>query len=420
MSRLGDAFRGALGLPTAEEARTLTSDTLWGDQIPFNYGGSLGSGNMASVGQDKALSLGPVYSAVRVLADNISTLPMKGYRKLGDDRVPMSKLPPLFESMNEAGELVPWLYRCVTSVAIRGNAYGLTVARDGYEYPTQVEWLDPSAVAPDDRPNSRGGWLVNGRPVSREDLVHVTRFPLAGQRVGLSPIGSFASTLGIALSAQSYTADWFDAGGFPPGTFKNEEKTVSQQEAAIIKARLTSAIRTREPVVYGKDWTYNPITVPPEEAQFIGTMRLTANQIAAIFGIIQPEWLGGESGSSNTYANVEQAQTQFVMLTLRPWLVILEHAFSALLPRGQYVKFNSDALVRADLRTRWDVSKIRVELGAASVNEIRAQEDQEPIPGGNEYKAATATPPAANPGQGQTDQEQDPTPPGVTPIRRTA
>jgi hypothetical protein len=100
--------------------------------------------------------------------------------------------------------------------------------------------------------------------------------------------------------------------------------------------------------------------VPPEEAQFVETMKLTTNQIAAVYGI-PPEMIGGESGSSMTYANVEQQQINFVMFTLRPWLVRLEHAFSALLPDRQYVKFNSDALIRADLKTRWEVNQIRAE-----------------------------------------------------------
>lgn len=419
MSRLRDTVGAWLGLPSSEEQRTITAEALWGDQVPFNYGGTLASTFVVS--PEKALTLGPVYAANRLIADSTATLPLKSYRKLGSDRVPMKKLPPLLDAMKEDGSLIPWLYRCVTSLGLRGNAYGYIVARDGYEYPTQVDWLNPTDVTPDLRLDSRGGWLVRGRSIPREDIIHIVRFAQAGSRVGLSPIGAFAATLGIALSAQTYTAEWFEAGGFPPGTFKNEEKVVNQQEAEIIKSRLTSSIRTRQPIVYGKDWTYNPITVPPEEAQFIGTMKLTASQIAAIYGV-PPEMIGGETGTSLTYANVEQNQINFVMFTLRPWLEILEAAFSALMPHGQYLKFNGDALIRADLRTRWDVSKIRVELGAASVNEIRAQEDQEPIAGGDSYKSAATlaadAAKAASAAQPSQPAQQNSNPGDVTPIRR--
>ena len=148
--------------------------------------------------------------------------------------------------------------------------------------------------------------------------------------------------------------------------------------------------------MYGRDWDYTPISVPPEEAQFVETMKMTTNQIAAIYGI-PPEMIGGESGSSMTYANVEQQQINFVMFTLRPWLVALETAFSALLPDRQYVKFNSDALIRADLKTRWEVNEIRLKNGVASIDEIRAQEDQPPLPNGQgaQFTITKATEPAS-------------------------
>lgn len=52
-----------------------------------------------------------------------------------------------------------------------------------------------------------------------------------------------------------------------------------------MKARFGAAIRSREPLVYGKDWEYTPVSVPEGEAQWIGTMQLTANQIAPIYGV---------------------------------------------------------------------------------------------------------------------------------------
>lgn len=385
-----------------EESRTLTSESVpWVESVPFNTVPDLPYAG--SVSPTRALSLSAVYSANRLIAQSISTLPVKAYRRTPDGRVPMASLPQLFDQLVTDGSLVPWLHRCVTSLGLRGNAFGLVVTRDGFGFPTQLEWLDPGTVVPDGR-QGKAGWLVDGREVARGDMVHIPLFAMPGQRVGLSPIASFARTLGVGLQAQSYANDWFAAGGFPPGTFQNTEKTVNQDEAEAIKARVVTAIRTHTPLVHGSDWKYNPISVPPGEAQFIETIKATTNQIAAIYGI-PPEMIGGESGASMTYANVEQQQINFVMFTLRPWLVVLETAFSALLPDRQYVKFNSDALIRADLKTRWEVNKIRLDLGAASIDEIREQEDQSPLPNGQGQQYAAAVQPA-------------PTNPGVTPMRR--
>lgn len=395
-------WRSLFGFP---EKRAVTS-VPWTEFSPFNVGAAP-FGSVAAT-QQKALSLSSVYAANRLLAQSISTLPVKAYRRAGDARVPMNSLPQLFDQLVTDGQLVPWLHRCVVSLGLRGNAYGLIVSRDGFGFPTVIDWLDPARVHPDERPG-QSGWLVDGREVPREDIVHIPWFALPGKRCGLSPISAFATTMGVGLQAQAYASDWFAAGGFPPGTFKNVEQTVDPTQADVIKARLGVAMRTREPLVYGRDWDYTPISVPPEEAQFVETMKMTTNQIAAIYGI-PPEMIGGESGSSMTYANVEQQQINFVMFTLRPWLVLLESAFSAILPDKQYVKFNADALIRADLKTRWEVNQIRVTMGASNIDEIRAQEDQPPLPNGQGQHYGPTQPAIQPPQQDQANP--------TTPLRR--
>jgi HK97 family phage portal protein len=395
---MGWDWRKFFGFPEKRSITTLP----WHSSLPFNQ--------VPPVTYDsgsQALSLSAVYSAVRLLAQSVSTLPVKAYRRVEDARVPMPKLPPLFDLLVTDGTLVPWLHKCVVSLALRGNAFGLIINRDGFAKPTLVEWLNPQHVRPDDR-QGKTGWLVNGREVAREDILHIPLFAMPGERLGMSPIAAYAQTLGVGLQAQSYASDWFAAGGFPPGTFQNTEQTVNPEQANEIKARLGVAIASKQPLVYGRDWVYNPVSVPPEEAQFVQTMKMTTNQIAAVYGI-PPEMIGGESGSSMTYANVEQQQINFVMFTLRPWLVALESAFSAQLPDRQYVRFNSDALIRADLKTRWEVNALRVSMGAASIDEIRIQEDQAPLPNGQgaEYKTTPAIAPAPPPNAEAT----------VTPIR---
>jgi HK97 family phage portal protein len=182
------------------------------------------------------------------------------------------------------------------------------------------------------------------------------------------------------LSAQKYGNDWYAAGGVPPGTFKNSVKKVDQVEASVIKSRLVTAIRTREPIVYGSDWDYNPLTIAPEQAQMIESLKLSASQIAAVYGIA-PEEVGGEASNSLTYANEEMRQTTRLH-NLRPWMSRLETGFSALLPDVEYVKFAADATIRADISTRWSVYEIQRRMGYRNLDEIRALEDEAPLPDG--------------------------------------
>jgi hypothetical protein len=130
------------------EARTLTAENNGRYLLDFAHGG--GAFETAHVSQDRALTLSYVFAAVRVIAGTISTLPLKSYRDLGDSRQPMATLPRLFEDLRTSGQLRPWLHRFFASLALRGNAFGLIVSRDGFGFPTAIDWLDPSRVTIND------------------------------------------------------------------------------------------------------------------------------------------------------------------------------------------------------------------------------------------------------------------------------
>lgn len=352
--------------------RTETRDIA---AVPWDTGGLL----TYATTQERALTLVPVYASVRLLADTVATLPLKAYRKVGDERQPMSSLPQLFSQLDDDGTLTDWLHRCMTSLTLRGNAYGLITARDGMAFPTSIEWLSPNDMHCDDRIPVRPLWYWRGRPLPAEDLVHIPWFTVAGKVQGLSPIEAYAQTINVGLQAQEYGSSWFGSGGVPPGTFKNKVETVDQTQADIISARVTKAIRGRKTLVYGSDWDYSAISVNPEQAQFVQTQKLTATQIAAIYGI-PAELIGGDTGGNLTYSSPEQNMSQLATMTLRPWLVKLERKFSAILPSRQYVKFNADALVRADLASRYAAYRIASDIGLLTKDEMRASEDRAPLP----------------------------------------
>jgi phage portal protein BeeE len=91
--------------------------------------------------------------------------------------------------------------------------------------------------------------------------------------------------------------------------------------------------------------------------------------------------IGADSGSSLTYANVEQRALDFLTFGLRPWLVRLEVALSALLSSTTTVKFNAAALVRTDLLTRYQAHESAIRAGWKLRSEVRDLEDLPPIAG---------------------------------------
>ncbi|MGH3438124.1 MAG: phage portal protein [Sciscionella sp.] len=352
--------------------------------LPWNEGGVKGS---TFVPVDRALRLGPVYAAGDRLAGAIASMPLQVYRKRSDGSREKLGPPLLLREPSVQGTLHDWIYRAVVSLAYRGNAVGMITARDSFQFPTRIEWLHPEWVQVIDTiPEGPGSfinpiWYYRGRIVPQTNLLHIPWFVMPWKVLGLSPLGAYAATVNAGLSAQEYSVDWFKAGGVPPGTFKNVAQTVEQDDAQTIKSRLVSSIRSHEPIVFGSDWDYTPITVTPHDAQFVETMKLGATQIAAIYGI-PPEMIGGETGHSMTYQNVEQQSINFVQFTLLPWLTRLEAALNRVLPRPQYVKFNVNGLIRTDMQTRFQIYERARMIGIMSQDEIREAEDWMPLPNG--------------------------------------
>lgn len=368
------------------EERTLDVNSV---NYPLRYGPSV----VNEAVEFEAVRLAPVFAAGRLLATSCAGLPLEEFAMRGDSRV-RTKLSPLFSSPSATGTAYDWIYRAVISLAFTGNAIGVVTERDYLEYPTRIEWLKPELVFVQDSLPTLGerGSFTNpiftymGHELPKEDVVHIPWFTMPGRVWGLSPLGAYASSVGIALDAMQYKSDWFKGGGIPPGQFQNKEQTVSQADAQVIKSRIVQAIRSHEPLVYGNDWSYEPFSIPHSDAQFVETMRLTATQIAVVYGI-PPEMIGGDTGKSMTYHNVEQHGINFVSFSLRGWLDKLEAAFSTLTPRGHVVKFNPDGLIRMDSLARNQIYQIQRNIGATNINEIRAKEDLPPIPAdmGDDY-----------------------------------
>lgn len=335
---------------------------------------------------DRAASFGAVFGAWRYLGDQIATLPLHAYRDLGGRRQRMASLPQLLQQPAVEGTLLDWLFRIVVAMASRGNSVGYVTSRDGFGFPTGIELTSPDDWRVEDQPpqasTARPNWYYLGRRIPTEDVFHIPWFPVPGRVWGLSPMAAYAATVQAALGAQQFSADWFAGGGVPPGTFANQDmEIVDEGLANQLKARLVTAIRSHQPIVYGKGWTYTPIQIAPNEAQFIESQRLGATQIAAIYGV-PPEKVGGEAGGTLTYNTVELNQISAQTDAVRPWASKIEAALFKVLPERQYVKFNLDAALRTDLKTRYEVYALARQMGLRNNDELRELEDLEPLPDG--------------------------------------
>lgn len=344
-----------------------------------------------------------VWASANLIATLATTLPLDVFTEQGGSARQVDA-PPMFRDPDGSGHGMPdWLYMLLMSWLLRGNVYGLVLDRDSMGRPSQIDLIHPDEIAPTrDTTDGRVTWRVRGVEVDRDRVWHRRLFPVPGQVLGLSPIGLHITTVSAGLAAQRFGLQWFTDGGHPSAVLTNENvREINQAQATTLKQRFLAAARgSREPIVLAQGWKYQAIQVAPNESQFLETQKYTAAECARIFGPGLPEMLGYDTGGSLTYANVEQRSLDMLTYTMDPWLVRVERVLSELTPRSQYVKLNRGALLRTDLLTRFRAHEIALRNEWETINEVRALEDEPPVPWGNEPRPIRA-PAAPSPMQEQ-------------------
>ena len=135
---------------------------------------------------------------------------------------------------------------------------------------------------------------------------------------------------------------------------------------------------------------YTPISISPNEAQFLETRKFQINEIARIFRI-PPHMIGDLEKSS--FSNIEQQSLEFVKYTLDPWVCRWEQSMQRALlnpdeKKQYFFKFNVDGLLRGDYQNRMNGYAVGRQNGWMSANDIRELENLDRIPeeeGGDLY-----------------------------------
>lgn len=345
-------------------------DGVLGDS--FASGGGLGSRGMKS-----ALRVVPVFAATSLIADSLAVTPISGFEltKTGT-RSALDQQPGLVTNPNPnlLGTRVDWIHQCVTSLKLRGNAYGTIIDYDRYGA-SKVQWLHPDSVTVDES-KALPVYVHNGKVLEYSSVVHIADYVLPGSIVGLSPIEQFRAQIEMAQTAQQFGTNVYRRQGVPSGHLKNTTQKLSALESGVVKSRFKSSVANGDVFVSGNDWDYNKIGLSMADVQFLESIKATANQIAAIYKV-PPEEIGGDSGSSLKYTTEELNQLKFSRRALQPTAVRLEHHLNRLLNPGLYVKFNLNANVRGDLKSRMDAYKVGLEIGAYTLEQVRDFEDFE-------------------------------------------
>lgn len=366
------------------------------DDFWYNTIGPVTSSGMR-VTEDSAMQVSVVFACIKVLAESVAQLPLIVYERDGESR---KKAPdhPLYALLHDQANSwqTAFEYREMMQghLALRGNAYAFKdLSRNGEV--TQLIPLHPGRVTPERMDNGRIRYAVrNPETVARasgtqhysQDEIHHLRGLSSDGLVGLSPIGQARETVGMTMAAQEFGARFFQNDAKPGGVIEHPGAFKSEADLKRFKQgweESQSGVNRHKTAVLEHGLKYTEIGMSNEDAQFLETRKFQVEDVARVFRMML-HMIGHTEKATSWGTGIEQMTIAFVVYTLGPWLVRWEQAILRDMitkPDKFYAEFLTDGLLRGDTKARHDAHASAIVNGWKTRNEVRIQENMNPLDG---------------------------------------
>ena len=383
-------------------SRDKPQNSTVGSRYAFTMGGS-SSGKFVT--ERSAMQMTAVYACVRILSEAIAGLPLHTYRYKDGGGKEKAVDHPLYQLLHDEPnpEMSSFVFRetLMTHLLLWGNAYA-QIIRNGKGEIIALYPLMPNKMTVS---RDESGRLYYSYQKSQEelpkdnkqtvildpsDVLHIPGLGFDGL-VGYSPIAMAKNAIGLAIATEEFGSKFFANGASPsgvlehPGTIKDPERLRESWQSTFGGSRNSNKIAVLE-----EGLKFTPISISPNEAQFLETRKFQINEIARIFRV-PPHMVGDLEKSS--FSNIEQQSLEFVKYTLDPWVVRWEQSIHRSLltedeKKSYFVKFNVEGLLRGDYQSRMSGYATARQNGWMNANDIRELENLDLIPaeeGGDLY-----------------------------------
>lgn len=387
-----------LGVPI-----TLMDGGFWSQLGTQSFGGQ-------RITVNTALQLSTVWACVRLISETISTLPLFLYQTNANGSRSLVRTHQLYELLhsqpNADMTAVIFWEATVASLLLWGNSYCEIVRGAGYV--TALNFLDParmylrrlpdgtleyryteySSLYPNQDFSGRYDGAVGGksRIIAEGDMMHVPAFTTNGI-LGLSPVAYGANVIGGAVSTDFASAETFKNAMRSPGII-TMDMVMSKEQRDIVREHVRRVSEEGGVMVLEKGTGFQGLTFKPEDAQLLASREFNISEICRWFRV--PPYMVGHTEKSTAWGTgLEQMQIGFVTFVLAPWLRRIEQAIrkSLLTPAEKtkyFAEFSLDALLRADSVGRAALYSSYAQNGVKTRNELRALENDPPLPGGDD------------------------------------
>lgn len=344
-----------------------------------------------NVNSDSAIRSSAVFACVKVLGESVASLPLKLFRRNGDEKQevydhPLTRIlkirPNRYHTKFEFIEMM------MANVLLRGNAYA-QIMRTQRDKIAEIIPLTTDRMAPELTDSGSVIYRYNFHDGTQRELDSREVFHLRGLvsdgLVGLSPISAAREAVGLSLATEAYGARLF-ANNAQPGGILTHPAKLDEETAKRIKSsweRAHSGVRNAHRVALleeGMKWERVGLT--SLDSQFIENRRFQVEEICRIFRV-PPSLV--QDMTRATYSNVEQNSLNFVIYSLMPWLKRIEDTLNISLleeddDENLYIEFQANGLLRGDIAARYNAYAVARQWGWLSVDDIRSLENLNPLP----------------------------------------
>lgn len=367
----------------------------------FSLFGARASKSGIYVNEQSAMQLSAVYAAINLITKVFASTPLILYkdRGVGDkasgkDRAVDASLYEVLKNIAYSGNLVmpsfQWKECMMLSNLLNGNAYSY-IHRNRRGECVALQYINHNYVQVDTSSGEKQYIIsINSKQLtySEYEILHVPGLSYDGVK-GLSPLEAARETIGKGLALQDFANNFFSNGAKLTGVFEHPN-ALSDPAYVRLKGSLDEKSRTGGTLILEEGMKYSQIAIPPEQAQFLESMKFSVSDIARIYGV-PPHMIGDLERA--TFSNIESQDINFVKYSMLPWFVRYEQFIwakcltDAQKERGYFVEALIDNLLRGDSKARASVFHLMRQDGVINADEWRERENMNPQPDeqGKEY-----------------------------------
>ena len=342
---------------------------------------------------DQALTFTAYFSGVMQISQSIGSVPFQLFKREGE----MKRRPwiehPVYNILNNMANpwanSLKWRETAEEQCINYGNSYSYIV-RDTSSRPKEVYLLDTTRMKVEVKDSGEPVYLYTRKNGKQKRYTPDEIFNLIGfgpdMYTGYSMIELHRKAIKLGLNQQDFSNAFIDNGvatsgvATHPGQIKQEAYERLRDD---LEKRNAGARNAGKILIFEEGMTFQTMTMPLKDAEFLGSKVFQIQEIARILNI-PPHKL--KDLSRATFSNIEHQQIEFVTDTMRPWAERWESAantqlLSKIERKKGFTEHDLNALMRGDMKTLYESQRIGRFAGLTNANEGRFKLGMNPVDG---------------------------------------